>query len=147
MPPPLPPRISYSVYYKIFNTEFNLSFGQPRSDTCARCDELHIALQAASGEKKEQLKAEQIEHHSKASAGYSTKQLDKKAAITSWRDKRRVVGGQTFRSKDGVDMMTFDFEQNLPTPTLNHNDMFYARQLWTYNFGIHDCVSNQVDNH
>lgn len=28
-------------------------------------------------------------------------------------------------------------------PTLQHNDMFYSRKLWTYNFGIHDFVSNQ----
>ena len=40
-------------------------------------------------------------------------------------------------------MITYDFQQNLETPNLQHNDMFYKRQLWTYNFGIHDCVSNQ----
>lgn len=30
--------IKYSVYANIFSTKFNLSFGQPRSDTCAKCD-------------------------------------------------------------------------------------------------------------
>ena len=40
-------------------------------------------------------------------------------------------------------MITFDLQQNLPTPNLNHNDIFYLRQLWTYNFGIHDCVTEQ----
>lgn len=40
-------------------------------------------------------------------------------------------------------MTTFDFQQNLLTPNLQHNDMFYKCQLWTYNFGIHDCVANQ----
>lgn len=40
-------------------------------------------------------------------------------------------------------MITFDLQQNLPTPNLNHNDIFYLRQLWTYNFGIHDCFKEQ----
>lgn len=30
--------IKYGVYSNIFSTKFNLSFGQPRSDTCAKCD-------------------------------------------------------------------------------------------------------------
>lgn len=30
--------VNYGVYSNIFSTEFNLSFGQPRSDTCAKCD-------------------------------------------------------------------------------------------------------------
>ena len=42
--------------------------------------------------------------------------------------------------QDAVDMVPFDFMQNLPTPTLNHNDVFYKHQLWTYVFGIHDTV-------
>ena len=39
-------------------------------------------------------------------------------------------------------MYTSDFEQNLPLPTLTHSDVFYARQLWVHNFGVHDCVDN-----
>ena len=39
-------------------------------------------------------------------------------------------------------MITYDFTQNLETPNLQH-DMFYKRQSWTYNFGIHECVSKQ----
>lgn len=97
-----------------------------------RCDELHIAIQASSGEEKQRLIIDQTEHNNKARMGYQTKIADKDAAIRSWRGKRRVVGGQTYRSKEGVDMLTFDFEQNLPTPMLKHNDVFYARQLWTY---------------
>nr|CAI5864751.1 unnamed protein product [Callosobruchus analis] len=30
--------IKYCTYSKIFSTEFNLSFGEPRSDTCSTCD-------------------------------------------------------------------------------------------------------------
>lgn len=40
--------VKYCTYSKIFSTEFNLSFGTPRSDTCATCD---------SGEGNEEHKA------------------------------------------------------------------------------------------
>ena len=32
------------MYREIFNTEFNLFFGQPRSDTCATCDALKVEI-------------------------------------------------------------------------------------------------------
>ena len=73
------------------------------------------------------------------------KRDNKNAAIQSWSGKTRTSGSSNVpnKSKDAVDMITFDFQQNLTTPNLHHNDMFYARQMWKYNFGIHDCVANQ----
>lgn len=66
-----------------------------------------------------------------------------KAAIVTWAGKRWVYGGVKPKSKDCVEVITFDFQQNLETPNLRHNDMFYLRQMWTYNFGIHDCVQGR----
>ena len=50
-PAPIPkkPKISLYMYRNIFNTELNLSFGLPRTDTCARCDALDMALLSCSG--------------------------------------------------------------------------------------------------
>ena len=33
------PQVKYDYYREYFNTHFNLSFGVPRTDTCATCDE------------------------------------------------------------------------------------------------------------
>lgn len=43
-------------------------------------------------------------------------------------------------------MITFDFQQNLPTPNLHHSEVFYMRQMWMYNMDIHDFVGDQGPN-
>ena len=39
-------------------------------------------------------------------------------------------------------LLTFDLMQTLPVPTLTHGSMFYSRQLWVYNFRIHNTTGN-----
>ena len=131
------------MYHKIFTTEFNFGFGLPRSDTCMRCDELNLSIKQAVGEEKQRITFQLEQHHEDARQGFESKRSDKAAAIRSWTGKTRLIGGQQPRTKDAVDMLTFDFQQNLPMPNLTHSDMFYSRQLWTYNFGVHDCVANR----
>ena len=112
------------LYCKIFNEEFNLGFGYPRSDTCETCDELHIAIRACKSEsEKEALQTDLASHQETASQGYQS----------LCNDKAMVKG-----SNDSA-LLTFDLMQNLPVPTLTHNSMFYLRQIWVYNLGIHNC--------
>ena len=47
-------------------------------------------------------------------------QGDKKAAVASWSNTIRSLGSAAYRSVDAVDMISFDFQQNLPTPNLHH---------------------------
>ena len=112
------------MYRKIFNEEFNFGFGYPRSDTCEKCDQLKIAIDSAqSADEQHQLQSELAEHHEKASQGYHSLRSDSAHAKG---DPKSLV-------------IAFDLEQNLPVPTLTHSSMFYLRQLWVYNFGIHLC--------
>ena len=81
-----------------------------------------------------------------ADAGYAAKRADKKAAKESWKGKRMDLGPLNPPcSKDGVDMVTFDFQQNLPTPNLFNSTTFYLRLMWVYNnyYGVHDCNRDQ----
>ena len=36
--------------------------------------------------------------------------------------------------------ITFDLQQSLPTTLISVNVVYYKRQLWTYNFGVHCCA-------
>ena len=123
------PQVKEYLYRKIFNTEFNFGFGYPRSDTCEKCDQLKLAIEAAqSVEEQTELQKEQAEHQEKASQGYQFLHSDSKR---SERDPESLV-------------IAFDLEQNLPVPTLTHSSMFYLRQLWVYNFGIHLCSDHSA---
>ena len=67
------PQVKEWLYRKIFNEEYNLSFGYPRSDTCETCDLLHVAIQASKSDtEREEATSELAEHQEKASQGYSS---------------------------------------------------------------------------
>lgn len=42
-----------------------------------------------------------------------------------------------------VELITFDYQQNMPLPHVPRGDVFYKRQLWTYNFCIHSGKTGQ----
>ena len=110
------------LYRKIFNEEYNFGFGYPRSDTCEKCDMLKVASDnAKTEEERSEIQAEFASHHEKAAQGYGSLRSD------------------SHKSDPSKAVITFDLQQNLPVPTLTHGSMFYSRQLWVYNFGIHDC--------
>ena len=88
------------------------------------CDLLKVAIDSAqTNDERDKLQMELATHQEKAPQGYQSLRLDSE------------------KSKGDADslVLTFDLQQNLPVPTLTHGAMFYMRQLWVYNFGIHDC--------
>ena len=118
------------TYRKVYNSEFNLRFGLPRSDTCANCDRLNLALKSDPGDTvaHQQL----VEQQDKADKGYQNMRGDKNAAVNNWNGYTRSLGTAAYCLKDAVDMVSFDFMQNLLTRNLTNNDVLkYKRQLWT----------------
>ena len=101
---------------------------RPRSDTCKICDAKKIQCDATTDEHAlSRLKAELQLHHRKAERAYQ--QLREDTALA--------------QCSDDVDTITFDLQQSLPTPTLTVNVVFYKRQLWVYNLGIHNCATEK----
>ena len=119
------PPVSESVYRSIFCANFNLSFGSPKTDTCKTCDELRRRIEDVSDEhSKSTLRLELTSHQMKAEDGYTRLREDTALAQSA---------------PHNYHMITFDAQQNLPTPHMHTSLVFYLRQLWVYNIGIHNC--------
>lgn len=96
------------TYRNIFCTEYNLSFGVPRSDVCSRCENENDEVD--------------IQNH-KVSA---------KEAYDLMKDDRAVC-----KSEEGKLYCTIDIQQTMPLPKMPVGEAFYLRQIWLYNLGIH----------
>ena len=81
--------------------------------------------------KRQQLTGEWDLHKRKAERAYQ--QLKEDTALA--------------KASSDIDALTFDLEQSLPMPVLTTNIVFYKRQLWTYNLGIHDCKTSKAYMH
>ena len=96
------------------------------------CDEMKVKVDAETNTvMKQQLNGEWELHKRKAERAYQ--QLKEETALS--------------KSTSDVDAITFDLQQSLPTPVLTTNVVFYKRQLWTYNLGIHDYKTSKAYMH
>ena len=103
-------------------------FNRPKTDTCKTCDALNVRISAAEdGPAKTLLESELSLHHCKAEGTYQ--ELKEDTALC--------------RTSPDIDMFTFDLQQSLPTPKLATNVVYYKRQMWTYNLGVHDCSNER----
>ncbi len=102
----------------------NFCIHRPKTDTCKTCDTLKVQIEIEEDEAKlDQLKGEKELHLCMTEHSYQ--QLKEDSALA--------------KSNPDVLTITFDLQQSLPTPVLSTNIVFYKRQLWTYNLGIHNC--------
>lgn len=116
-------------YRRIFNLEYNIGFKLPKSDTCQTCDSINLMI-SSNKENESEVKSLQIKlqlHQSRAQAMQQNL-------------KDEVKNNEAIQN---TDIISFDLQQTLPTPSLTVGLAFYLRKAWTYNFGIHDCVSGQ----
>lgn len=71
--------VKESFYRHIFNTQFNLSFHRPNTDTCLTCDKLQITIEHGDQEAKHQAYIQKELHLRKAEAARKAK--DTKVSI------------------------------------------------------------------
>lgn len=120
------------LYRDIFNYEFNLSFGYPRSDICDKCEKLMADIKAAQAGgdniKARELTAEHELHVRKADVFNVQMREDAEAA----------------KEAGNADVFCMDFEKNLPLPLTGIGQEYYKRQLWLHNLCIHSMVRDQA---
>lgn len=116
-------------YRRIFCTKYNIGFKLPKTDTCHTCDLLNNQIQTnkENSTEVEALKIKLELHQRRAEAMQNSL-------------KDLVERNKETKSHD---IISFDLQQTLPTPSLTVGPAFYLRKAWTYNLGIHDCVSGK----
>lgn len=108
------PIVNYEYYNNIFNTQYNFRFGRPRIDACAVCGVLKKNIDdEIDNEKKNALILKKKLHISKADIFYLD--LDDKS--------------KTACNDPSVEVVCFDYQQNLPLPLVPEGYVFYSRQL------------------
>jgi len=123
---------SQRIYNNVFQSEFKLRFGYPRSDTCKQCDFFYNKLIAAdTEEERKKIEIDSMLHHSRAEQSYDALKKDTEFA----------------RLNSSTVVLCVDLQQVLFCPTLTHSNMFYQRQLSNYNFAIHNMGNNAVSMH
>lgn len=127
---------SLESYRTIFNNEFNISFGYPRTDTCSTCDS-YIA-------KKKYLEKQLGEEHDKEEKNVLSseiRQMDIDHQVHLSKAKtfydRKKAAKMSSRKSMHMEAICMDFAKNYPCPNIATNDVYYRRQLSLYAFNIH----------
>ena len=127
---------SYESYRSIFNKDFNVSFGYPRSDTCSTCDKYaaqkkYLEKQLAD-EKDEEKKGKLLSENRKIDIEHEVHLA--KAKVFYDRKKAARKASRTTPHKEAICM---DYAKNYPCPNIATNDVYYRRQVSVYAFNIH----------
>lgn len=132
--------VSYEYYRNIFSTEYNISFGYPRKDSCSKCDEIKV--------KKASLEMEKANNPCTFPKDDELKDLNityqihlRKAQV--FYDRKRAAKFKA-KSDPTYEAICIDYMKNVPCPNLSTNDVYYRRQLSLYLFNIHTLSTNEA---
>lgn len=122
-------QVSNFMFRKVFNQQFNLSFHAPITDSCKKCDNFKIKIEAEeSSVKKGELDSQRKLHLLKAESARNNFKIDKNRAADD----------------SDLTVIVFDLMKTLPTPVISTGICYYKRQLWTYCLGIHNAYNDEV---
>lgn len=129
--------VSHEKYRTIFNSEFNISFGYPRMDTCSTCDRLaaelravDIAIKSYPEDSSERTKAD------KKLKEFTTERKLHLLKSNMFYVRKRASKESSQKSKER-ETIAMDFQKNVPVPNITTNDVYYKRQLTFCMFNIH----------
>ncbi|CAH2096686.1 unnamed protein product [Euphydryas editha] len=114
------PWVKKSYFRSIFNKFYNIGFGSPKTDACSKCVELQEKIKNETDPtQKTELITQKRVHTLRAKAFF---------------EKLR-------NEVDGLKIISFDCQKNLPLPKLPDQIIYYSRQLYFYNFTIVEASS------
>lgn len=120
--------LSYAKFKHVFLTKFNLRTKPLKKDTCNKCDYYDSKKKQASEEEKALVEDAHSKHLQKAQFLQNQLKIDRKLA----------------QEDPCTETITFDLQKTLPLPRIPTNVVFYKRQLWVYNLGIHTGSNDQA---
>ncbi|GLV46150.1 hypothetical protein CBL_02866 [Carabus blaptoides fortunei] len=106
------------------NSTFKYSFGHIRKDTFKKCDTLENRIEGAESEEEKKSFETQKKLH---------------ILKSEWFYKELKEKSKQAQENDHIEVLSFDFQQNMPLPKVPSWDTFYLRQLWVQNFRIHSA--------
>ena len=121
------------MYSDIFNYEFSIAFGYLRSDIWDLCERHQVAIKAAGANSNLAEKRElEVEHELHI----------RKADIFTVQINEVTESPQALLPDGDTAVLAMDYQKNWPLPLTGVSQEYYKRQLWIYNFCIHDNVTN-----
>lgn len=118
-------KVKRSYFRMVFNTNFNLGFGSPRTDVCSVCLQYTEKIKAASDENTKKDMMFQLRVHKKRA----------KAFFNYLKD-----------DSPNVYIFSYDCQKNMPLPKIPDQSTYYSRQFYIYNFTIVAGPSNSQLN-
>ncbi|KAH9639301.1 hypothetical protein HF086_012911 [Spodoptera exigua] len=113
--------LSAAKVNKLFYTKFNLRTKPLKKDTCNKCDFFESQILVLSEENRGDIILKRAAHQEMAKTLQNQLRTDMELA----------------KNNPTVETLTFDLQKTLPLPRIPTNIVFYKRQLWVYNLGIH----------
>lgn len=117
--------LSLWKFREVFNTKFNLAFHAKRVDTCRTCDKLEALIQSERSETKYREQLSKQKHHHLQLVQHLKENF--KSTIDDAKD-----------SSSNTEVLVFDLQRVLETPSISTSEAFYRRQLSCYNLCIYD---------
>ncbi|CAG9840465.1 unnamed protein product [Diabrotica balteata] len=111
--------VSKYIFEKIFNEKFNLSFHAPITDSCKKCNNFKVKIEACENHE-----------HSKKAELTTAKEIHLRKAESAMNNMKIDI--QYAKENNDTIVIIFDLMKTLPTPVISTGICYYKRQLWTY---------------
>lgn len=130
-------KVSYEYYRNIFNGDFNIAFGYPRTDTCSTCDTYKVKIDALNADLHSSTGLEKLTALKK---DLYNLEIEKKLHLCKPQVFYTRKRAARLHAKDAAHLteaICLDYGKKLSVPNIQTNDVYYKRQLTVCAFNVH----------